>query len=219
MKKKNKKPWPTRAVMAQIYEKNLWGGEEGEFYSGSGSHHPDLVGPYLKQVGAFLTSREEALTIVDLGCGDFNVGSQLVKYAKKYIAVDIVPELIERNRNMYSKDHLEFHCLDLAKDELPAGDCAILRNVLQHVSNAEIARIVPKLGRYKYIILTEHVPDGNFIPNLDIISGQGIRLKKGSGVDLTAAPFRMKFRDRETLLSLPSRDGNGKEKTVLFTNI
>ncbi|PAM94508.1 SAM-dependent methyltransferase, partial [Flavobacterium sp. IR1] len=45
--RKSKKPWPTKAAMAQIYEKNLWGGERAEFYSGLGSHHPETVDPYI----------------------------------------------------------------------------------------------------------------------------------------------------------------------------
>ena len=41
--KKIKKPWPTKDAMAQIYENNLWGGNKSEFYSGLGSHHPEMV--------------------------------------------------------------------------------------------------------------------------------------------------------------------------------
>ncbi|WP_407515896.1 hypothetical protein [Tamlana fucoidanivorans] len=31
MREKTKKPWPTKAVMNQIYDLNLWGGQRGEF--------------------------------------------------------------------------------------------------------------------------------------------------------------------------------------------
>ncbi|MGM0934242.1 MAG: hypothetical protein ACQEWD_12435 [Bacteroidota bacterium] len=56
MKKKemSKKPWPTKDAMAQIYEKNLWGGKKSEYYSGLGSHHPETVNPYIAVVAAFL---------------------------------------------------------------------------------------------------------------------------------------------------------------------
>ncbi len=43
-------PWPTKDAMAQIYEKNLWGGEESEYYSGLGSHHLEVVNPYIAVV-------------------------------------------------------------------------------------------------------------------------------------------------------------------------
>jgi len=94
-KKKSKKPWPTRDAMMQIYEKNLWGEGESDFYSGIGSHHPELIKPYIEAVSSFLTSFKTPPMVCDLGCGDFNIGKELVKHTKKYIAVDIVEELIE----------------------------------------------------------------------------------------------------------------------------
>jgi hypothetical protein len=71
--------------------------------------------------------------------------------------------------------------------------------VLQHLCNAEIESILKKLNQFKYIILTEHLPDGEFIPNLDILSGQGIRLKKNSGIDIEAYPFNFKAFKKELL--------------------
>ena len=99
-----KKPWPTKAAMEQVYEKNMWGGQT-DFYSGKGSHQPDIVEPYINAVTAFLTSFKNPLTVCDLGCGDFNIGRQLVKHTKKYIAVDIVHNLIERNRETFKADN------------------------------------------------------------------------------------------------------------------
>ncbi len=180
--KKIKKPWPTKDAMVQIYENNLWGGNKSEFYSGLGSHDPETVDPYIAVVSAFLKGFETPPVVCDLGCGDFNIGKELVKYTRKYIALDIVPELIAHNKTEFKADHLEFGVLDIAKDELPSGDCAVLRQVLQHLSNAEIKSVVEKLYAFKYIILTEHLPEEDFEPNKDIISGQGIRLKKQSGV-------------------------------------
>ena len=199
MTKRIKKPWPTKDAMHQIYELNLWGGTEFDFYSGSGSHDPDIINPYLDVLTAFLESNNRALTVCDLGCGDFNIGKELTQFTKKYIAIDIVENLIERNKQLHQADNLEFHCLDIAKDELPTGDCIILRQVLQHLSNAEIERVVEKLANYKHIILTEHLPLGDFIPNKDIISGQGIRLKQNSGVNLLEAPFNLEVKT-ETIL-------------------
>jgi len=197
-----KKPWPTKEAMEQVYEMKLWGGSSSNFYSGIGSHHPEVVNPYIEVVISFLDSFQNELTLCDLGCGDFNVGKELVNYTTKYHAVDIVTSLIERNIEKYREDHLEFHCLDIAIDELPSGDCALLRQVLQHLSNTEIQRIVSKLTDFEYIIVTEHLPEVDFIPNKDIISGQGIRLKKNSGVNLTAGPFNLKVKEETQLLSV-----------------
>ena len=213
---KGKKPWPTRRVMEQIYHQNLWGGGDADYYSGIGSHHSDLVDPYIKVVRSFLKSFDEPLTVCDLGCGDFNVGSRLIRHAKKVIAADIVEDLIERNRQLFKTENLEFQCLDIASDKWPDGDCAILRNVLQHLSNDEILQIVEKLYDFKYVIITEHLPEREFIPNKEILSGQGIRLKKGSGVVLTAPPFNFRIREEKQLLKVPFNEGKGVIVTTLY---
>lgn len=216
-KDKTKKPWPTKAVMEQIYEKNLWGGNSDEFYSGFGSHQSELVEPYLEAVSLFLNSFKEPLIICDLGCGDFNIGKELVQYSKMYIAVDIAENLIQRNKKKFKSKDVEFRCLDIAKEELPKADCAILRNVLQHLSNKEVQSIIEKLLGFKYVILTEHLPKGDFIPNRDIISGQGIRLKKQSGLNLLAAPFNFEVKEEKELLSISLEDDKGVIVTKLYT--
>ena len=215
-KNRSKKPWPTKAAMEQVYEKNLWGGGNADFYSGTGSHHPELVKPYVEAVTSFLQSFDDPLVVCDLGCGDFNVGRQIAGYTKRYIAMDIVEDLIKRNKQTFKAENLEFLCLDIAEDDWPAGDCVLLRNVLQHLSNAEIHRIVEKLSDYRYLILTEHLPEGTFEPNKDIISGQGIRLKKGSGVDLLAPPFNFKVTKKEEWLSVPAKEWGGYLVTTLY---
>ncbi|HAW18932.1 MAG TPA: SAM-dependent methyltransferase [Flavobacteriales bacterium] len=214
--KKSKTPWPTKDAMEQVYQNKLWGGPESDFYSGVGSHSPEIVDPYIDAVKSFLKSFGEPIVVCDLGCGDFNVGKELVSLSKKYIAVDIVPDLIARNREKYKGENLDFRCLDIAKDDLPAGDCAIVRQVLQHLSNPEVQSIVEKLRTFRYVILTEHVPEGAFTPNKEIISGQGIRLKKQSGVDLMAPPFNFEVKEERCLLSVNLTGGKGVIETKLY---
>ena len=216
MGKGNKKPWPTKAAMRQIYELGLWGSGSSEFYSGNGSHDPKLVSPYIKVVREFLETFEEPISICDLGCGDFNIGQQLIEFTEAYFAVDIVPELISHLKSKFNDSNLEFFCLDIAKDQLPKADCAILRQVLQHLSNDEIIEITEKLDQYQFVLLTEHIPNSDFVANNDIISGQGIRLKKQSGVDLLESPFNLKIKSKRTLLSIPLEANQGKIETVLY---
>ncbi|NKI27988.1 class I SAM-dependent methyltransferase [Arenibacter sp. 6A1] len=214
---REKKPWPTKAAMEQVYEMKLWGGNNADFYSGEGSHDPEIVFPYLAAVTSFLTSFESPLTVCDLGCGDFNVGIELVQHTKKYVALDIVADLIEYNKEKFKEENLEFLCLDIAVADLPSGDCAIIRQVLQHLSNTEVQSIVNKLTAFKYVILTEHLPEGDFVPNKEIISGQGIRLKKQSGINLLAPPFNFKVKEEKQLLSVTLKDGKGVIVTTLYT--
>ncbi|MFT4806508.1 MAG: hypothetical protein ACI9YE_003742 [Psychroserpens sp.] len=211
-----KTPWSTKDAMEQVYKMKLWGSNTSAFYSGNGSHRPELVNPYINVLTSFLMTFKRPLVVCDLGCGDFNVGKALVKYTAKYIAVDIVEGLIVYNKEKFNEKDLEFHCLDIAVDDLPSGDCALLRQVLQHLSNAEVKRIVHKLTDFKYVILTEHVPEGDFIPNKDIISGQGIRLKKQSGLSILTPPFNLKIKGEWQLLSVVLKDGKGLIVTTLY---
>ena len=215
--KKSKQPWPTKAAMEQVYAQKLWGNNETNFYSGEGSHHPKIVNPYITAITTFLTSFEKPLVVCDLGCGDFNVGKEFVKHTEKYIAIDIVADLITYNKSIFKAENLEFHCLDIATDILPSGDCALVRQVLQHLSNAEIESIVKKLANFNYVILTEHLPEGDFIPNKDIVSGQGIRRKKQSGVDLLASPFNFKVQEKKQLIAITLPNSRGVIVTTLYT--
>lgn len=213
---KIKKPWPTKDAMEQIYNLKLWGGNHTDYYSGEGSHHPAIVTPYIEAVQSFLNSFNTALVVCDLGCGDFNVGKNLVNYTKKYIGVDIVEDLIKHNREVFTDDNLTFECLDIATDSLPTADIVLIRQVLQHLSNKEVQCIVSKLSAYKYVILTEHLPNGSFEPNKDIVSGQGIRLKKQSGLNLLAPPFNLKIKKEKQLLSTSIKEGKEGIVTILY---
>lgn len=214
--KKTKNSWPTKAAMEQVYERKLWGGNNSNFYSGLGSHQLDIVKPYIAAVISFLKSFKTPITLCDLGCGDFNVGKELVIYTKKYVAIDIVAPLITFNKEKFKEPNLEFHCLDIAVADLPIGDCAIVRQVLQHLSNGEVQAIINKLLNFKYLILTEHVPEGDFIPNKDIISGQGIRLKKKSGINLLVPPFNLKVIEEKQLIAYNLEPDKGILVTTLY---
>jgi len=213
---RNKKPWPTKDAMEQVYKMSLWGESSADFYSGVGSHLPEIVNPYITAVVSFLTSFDNPLAVIDLGCGDFNVGEKIVKYSKKYTAIDIVSDLINYNRSTFQDENLEFKCLDIAVDKLPSGDCVLIRQVLQHLSNSEVQSVVSKLSDYKFVIFTEHLPSTEFIPNQDIISGQGIRLKKQSGIDLLSPPFNFKVKDSKQIARVSLKEYQGVIVTTLY---
>ena len=209
-----------RETFQKIYENRLWGNSSQQFYSGPGSHDVKVVDPFVKDVLAFLNSLPNSPIVIDLGCGDFNVGSKLFEACHLYIACDVVPELIEYNKVKFVNKSIDFRCVDIVKDELPKGEVVIIRQVLQHLSNADIALVLPKLTAFKYLIITEHIPVGNFVPNLDKPSGLGIRmhngLKKDSGVVITEPPFNFKASSVQKLQTTIC-DDQSQLVTWLFT--
>ena len=181
----------TKEVFTKIYANNEWGGEAGTFCSGSGSQ-PMVAQEYCEMVKEFVIQHKVA-TVLDLGCGDFNVGKNIQVQGVKYVGVDIVEPLIARNIYEYGSKNIEFSCLDIIKDELPAADLVLLRQVLQHLSNEQILKILKKLENYPFVLVSEHYPaeGGNVIPNMDKPHGSDTRVVDNSGVYLDKPPFNV----------------------------
>lgn len=194
----------TREVFRKIYEERAWGASddpEQAFYSGSGSHAPDIVEPYVEAIAEFLGSFAELQDVVDIGCGDFAIGSRIRKYCRRYVACDIVEPLIEFNRTRFTSLDVEFKTLDLTRDTLPKGDIAFVRQVLQHLPNDEVIKALPQFSaNFKWLVLTEHLPpSSNFVPNADKPRGPGTRLNLNSGIVLTAPPFDLPVRSSKVI--------------------
>ena len=192
----------TRQIFSEIYRQRYWGKEGPDgFSSGDGSHAAPIVVPYVEAVAAFLASLGKP-SVVDLGCGDFNVGRQLRPNAGTYIACDIVPDLIERNKARFADLDVDFRCIDIVTEPLPSGRVMMVRQVLQHLGNAEVAAVVAKLQAFDYAIVTEHVPSVGFVPNVDKPTGPGTRTALGSGLDLTMPPFSLRPAEVRVLCTL-----------------
>jgi len=181
----------------------MWGvsPEAGQFASGSGSYDPNIVIPYLESVTNYITSLDFTPDAVDLGCGDFSIGNQLRPLFGTYTACDVVAKVIDRNCTRYATRGVDFRVLDIANDPLPPGDIVFIRQVLQHLSNETIDRVLTQvMETYSVLILTEHLPiDPAFVPNIDIPTGPGVRLDFGSGVDITRPPFRVPVSSQEVI--------------------
>jgi hypothetical protein len=203
-----------REIFTNVYQNKLWGVASPEnkspFYSGPGSSDPQIVDPYVETVKRFFSSFPTKKKAVDLGCGDFQVGSRIVETFDSYTACDVVPELILFNKRYWQHLPVEFSVVDLVKDQIPTGDVLILRQVLQHLSNDDISKFTQSIPRgFSYLLLTEHLPsENNFLANKDKVSGTDIRLGSGSGVVLTQPPFNMNFKSETTLLSVPQFGGS-----------
>lgn len=188
----------TYDVFKEIYLNKLWSPDpkkkDNEFFSGLGSYLPEFVNDYIDKVRKFLSSFPSKPNVVDLGCGDFVVGSKVRKLCNNYIAIDIFDELINLNKKKYKDLNVDFRVLDITKDELPSADICFVRQVLQHLSNESIKNFVNLAkNKYKYIIISEHYPSPkNFIANIDKPTGPDIRLYDNSAVVLTLPPFNLK---------------------------
>jgi SAM-dependent methyltransferase len=144
---------------------------------------------------------QRPLRIIDLGCGDFEIGKALLQHVPNsiYIGCDIVPELIRYNASKFASDQISFRVLDIVADPLPEGDVCLIRQVLQHLSNADIVQIIAKLN-YPFVYVTEGHPQeriGLINPDKEVSFDVRFDWKtgKGRGVELNQAPFKMQTQE------------------------
>ena len=103
--------------------------------------------------------------------------------------MDIVLGMVARNQLSFGNERFSFLCADLAVDPLPDADLCLIRQVLQHLSNAEIHAVLENISRYKYALISEHVPKRPRSFNRDKPHGPDVRAYFGSGVYLERTPF------------------------------
>ena len=207
-------------VFTDIYLHNKWGGAKGEFSSGSGSVDQAIVSRYVEMLSKLAVSEGfKGLKFVDLGCGDFHIGQQLVSLCKHYSGVDIVKPLIERNQKLFGNQYINFLHLNILEDNLPDGDVCFVRQVLQHLSNLQIGMLLEKLKKYRWVFITEHYPTDNaeIVPNIDKVHGSDIRIYDNSGVYLVLPPFKLSPSALSVVLEVPGAVVPSGDRGVIRT--
>ena len=188
-------------VFSEIYAQDQWGGnKDSEFRSGTGSLdiHTER---YCEFINSFIRNHK-VRTVVDVGCGDFLVGRKIARPEISYIGLDVVENLIAHNERTFAADHIRFQHGDLTSGSLPDADLCLIRQVLQHLSNKEILLALENCAKYRYVIVTEHVPSGRRVKsNLDKPHGPDVRLYWNSGIFLDQSPF---FQKVQQLLDIPA---------------
>jgi SAM-dependent methyltransferase len=206
-----------RDCFSEIYHTKLWGEADGEAFCSGGGSAAQFAVPYVKQVQT-LIAEHEIRTVVDLGCGDFRVGRLLCAQGDlQYVGVDVVPDLIAYNQSRFGGPQVEFRCANLIDDELPDGELCLIRQVLQHLSNAEISHVLAKCAKYRVVLVTEELftkPGSR--PNLDIKHGPDNRASDNSGVFLNLPPFSFKT---TSLLEIPIPGDLSVMRTVLVEGL
>jgi len=205
-----------KKIFARIYSKNAWGTDNRSRFFSGGASRGEAVDAYVQEMARVLNnlSREKGrpITIVDLGCGDFNVGRELLARIEQadYIGCDVVPELIEHNTRENSEGRIRFQLLDVVTDPLPNGDVCIIRHMFQHLSNEEIQAVLGKLAFYQKIYVTDGYPAivrGGVNP--DISAGFGVRYDwktgVGRGIDLDQPPFKVHARELFSVFAQPNQ--------------
>lgn len=185
---------PLAQVFEEIYESDAWARAQGarRYSSGPGSE-PAMSRAYEDFVVAWIDADPTVRTLVDVGCGDFQVAERILARLSRpvrYVGCDIAANVVAWNEAHYARDGVSFRRLDVTREAPPAGDLVTIREVFQHLSNdAILAALAHLRGRFPRAIVTEAAPAVIERPNVDLVSGYRTRDGHGSAVCLDLPPF------------------------------
>ncbi|HVR98224.1 MAG TPA: class I SAM-dependent methyltransferase, partial [Thermoanaerobaculia bacterium] len=91
-------------VFTEIYRAGAWGSRES--VSGPGSTQARAT-DFLPGLLAMVRDLGTA-TLLDAPCGDFNWAAPLAEAVERYIGVDVVPDLVARNRERFGSPRRRF---------------------------------------------------------------------------------------------------------------
>jgi SAM-dependent methyltransferase len=123
-------------------------------------------------------------SIIDIGCGDWQFSKFLCLNGVNYLGLDIVGALIEENSRRYGGQNIRFRKMPGNKRDLPPANLLVMKDVLQHLPNAEIMDFHRTVfGKFQYCLITNSYRKLETGTNHDILPGEFRCL------DLKAPPF------------------------------
>lgn len=198
---------PTKRVFAEIYERNIW---ESDSKSGPGSELSQTQ-ELIKELPKFF-ERFEIKSILDAPCGDFNWMKHIDLKNIEYIGGDIVPAIIETNKNRFESHNIRFKVMDIIEDDLPNVDLIIVRDCFVHFSYRNISKALNNIRKagIQYIATTSFV---NCPKNYDIPTGEW-RL-----INLQLEPFN--FPEPLYLIDEKCTEGNSRfsDKSLIIWKV
>lgn len=123
-----------RNVFTEIYRTGAWGSEESASGIGSTMEQTEVLRGLLPD----LLRELEVKRFVDVPCGDWHWLRHVELPVSEYIGLDIVPEAIAKNTQLYAQPGRQFLVHDLTRNAPSKADLVLCRDLLVHLSDADI---------------------------------------------------------------------------------
>lgn len=194
-------------IFTDIYKNNAW--EGGQSISGPGSDRIQTRN-IIKEL-PILFEDFNISTVLDIPCGDFYWMSVVNLNGKNYIGMDIVKDLITKNKQ-FESNNISFKAGNLMIDQLPAVDLIMCRDCFIHFSFDHIYLALENICRSasKYLITSTYIARRE---NPDIITGRGRVL------NLEIKPFNFPKPLRTILEDCTLQDGKYMDKSFALWRI
>ncbi len=172
-------------IFSQIYTHKLWGqNAEGRGWSGSGSALETTV--EYRTLLELILKVYEVKSVVDLGCGDWEFSRAIPWGSIEYKGFDVVAHIIQQNIRNFTRENISFAVLDATQEELPTADLLICKDVLQHLPNEDVAKIIKQFHKFKYCVITNDIYAHS-------LSSDNSNIVRGDyrPIDITMPPFNV----------------------------
>ena len=168
----------TETVFETIYERQVWGGG-----SGAGSHpkYTCLYAAYVQH----LIERLPVRSILDIGCGDWQLTRLLDFGNRTYLGLDVVSSVVERNNQAFGSATVRFEQADATTLAVfPEHDLLLCKDVLQHLSNRQVSAFLRVIRPAASALITNDYHPAN----------DDCAIGSTRPLDVTAPPFSLAAR-------------------------
>ena len=95
-------------------------------------------------------------SVVDLGCGDWQLSQHIDWGDCSYIGIDVVRSVIETNQKRFGRHNRTFLCADPVTDtsRVPSAELLLVKDVLQHLSNENAQKILTLTNQFRFLLIT-----------------------------------------------------------------
>jgi SAM-dependent methyltransferase len=171
-----------RDIFTRIYLENIWK-EPHSTASGPGSTL-ECSEEYLIFLYNYIR-QNNIKSVLDLGCGDFNLMQHFNFNNINYHGIDIVEHVIQNNIKEYQNNLITFECSSII-DYIPNKkyDLIICKDVLQHLPVCDVKSILNNIKQTKFLIINDCF-DQSIYNNRNIVAGEH------TGIDLEAEPYHI----------------------------
>ena len=183
-------PMTLSSAFETVYKTNAWqaGWSSGP---GSGLSSTGAYREYLQQ----LMWRENITRVVDLGCGLWEHLAGVNWEGISYLGIDLVADVIKHNQEKHTTDTRQFMVGSI--DDVPnlaTTGLVIVKDVFQHLPNADIIALLTKLKAAPLLLVTNDI---TYAPNKDCVAGRWREL------NLESSPFHVRPEQRFDFQSAP----------------
>jgi SAM-dependent methyltransferase len=109
--------------------------------SGVGSN-PKYCIWWIEVVQSLVDQLPKGSTILDIGCGDWELMKFVDWTGYNYIGYDVSGLQVDRVTELYSAPNVKFVQGDACEVELPKANLVLMKDVIQHLQNASISRLM-----------------------------------------------------------------------------